>query len=125
MGITVAIGATAAANFSLAAILGSTIRITSPVQGSLIDRAVLLVRGEVGSQTAPELGVSVNGTPALVGSGQFAALVAVEAGTQTLTATLSGAGVSLGQDADRSRSSPIPAPRILLTVATLGPAPSR
>ena len=99
MGITVAIGATAAANFSLAAILGPTIRITSPAQGSLIDRAVVLVRGEVGSQTAAELGVSVNGTPALVGSGQFAALVAVEAGTQTLTAILSGAGVSLGQDA--------------------------
>ena len=125
MGITVAIGATAAANFSLSAILGSTIRITSPPQGSLIDRAVLLVRGEVGSQTAAELGVSVNGTPALVGSGQFAALVAVEAGTQTLTAILSGAGVSLGQDAVSVQVVPNPgAKRILLTASPRsGPAP--
>ena len=117
-GITVAIGATAAVNFSLSAILGPTIRITSPSQGSLIDRAVVLVRGEVGSPTAAELGVSVNGTPALVGSGQFAALVAVGPGTQTLTASLSGAGVALGQDAVSVQVVPNPgAKRILLTAS--------
>ena len=117
-GITVAIGAIATVNFSLSAILGPRIRITSPAQGSLIDRPVVLVRGEVGSPTAVELGVSVNGTPALVGSGQFAALVPVEPGAQTLTAILSGAGVPVGQDAVSVQVVPNPgAQRILLTAS--------
>jgi hypothetical protein len=117
-GITVAIGATAAVNFSLSAVLGPTIRITSPSPGSLIDRGVVLVRGQVGSPTAAELGVSVNGTPAFVGGGQFAALVSVEQGTQTLTALLSGVGVALGQDAVSVQVVPNPGvKRILLTAS--------
>ena len=98
-GVTVATGATAVANFNLSATAGPTIRITAPVEGSLIGRPVVLVRGEISAPVGPESGVSVNGTPAFVESGQFAALVAVESGAQTLTAILSTASVPVGQDA--------------------------
>jgi hypothetical protein len=79
---------------------------------------MVLVRGEVASPSGAELGVSVNGTPALVGSGQFAALITVEPGTQTLTTILSGAGVVVGQDVVSVQVVPNPgATRILLTAS--------
>ena len=87
---------------------------------------MVLVRGEFGSLTRGELGVAVNGTPALVWQRAVCRPRRGGAGTQTLTAILRGAGAALGQDAISVQVVPIPAQEDTAhRVASLGALPSR
>ena len=62
--------------------------ITEPSAGSSVDHSPLLVRGKL--STLDELGVTVNGTVALVSGSDFAAVVPVAADTSGLTVRLYG-----------------------------------
>jgi len=67
-------------------VVSLAITITEPVDGATVPSGVLLVRGTVTSGPL-EVGVSVNGYPALVSGGQWAASVPIDPGSNTLTAT--------------------------------------
>jgi hypothetical protein len=61
--------------------------ITSPISGSRVNRAPILVKGTVAAQSG-DVGVVVNGVPAQVNGNQFVANhVSLEIGTNTITAT--------------------------------------
>ncbi len=62
------------------------VRITSPTPGSTLSEPVVVVRGTVQAPVGANVGVTVNGVPALVEGGQFAALVAVSPELTSLTA---------------------------------------
>ena len=62
-----------------------TLTITSPANGATINATSVQVRGTVSGATS-EIGVSVNGFPAFVNSGQWIVEVPVAAGSNTLTA---------------------------------------
>ncbi len=60
------------------------VHLTAPAAGSLVRGPRVLVRGEV--EASGEVGVTVNGVPASVESGRFAAFVPLEPGQARLTA---------------------------------------
>ncbi len=97
-GHSVVAGAVSTANFTLLPTGGPTVRITSPAPGTTLDRPVVLVRGEVAAPAGTDVGVTVNGTPALLGGGRFAAFVALEPGAQQISAVLASSTVALAQD---------------------------
>jgi hypothetical protein len=96
--VTVPAGGNVTADFTLTAIPGATIRITSPAPGSTIDSEIVLVRGELTAPPGATVGVSVNVMPGFVSGSQFAALALVSPTTTTLTASLNGPSGSLATD---------------------------
>lgn len=61
-------------------------RITSPAPGSILTEPLALVRGTVAMGSDGNVGVTVNGVPAFVETGNFAALVPLSPETTSLTA---------------------------------------
>jgi len=97
--VRLASGPAAAIQVSVEGIQNCGIRITSPAPGSTLTEPVVLVRGTVPVSPGTEVGVTINGNPALVGQGDFAALVPVDAQVTTLTATAADAiGATLSTD---------------------------
>jgi len=74
------------------------IRITSPTPGSTLTEPVVVVRGTVQTPPGANVGVTVNGFPALVEAGQFAALVPVSSGLTGLTARAVDLSGDIGAD---------------------------
>lgn len=64
------------------------ITITSPAAGSVINFGTARIRGDVNVAAGTEVGVTVNGVVAEVSGGQFAAVIPLELGANTVTATL-------------------------------------
>lgn len=64
--------------------LPATCVVTSPSPGIRVTEPVLLVRGNVLSPSALEIGVTINGIVAKVANGEFAEAVAVRTGTDAL-----------------------------------------
>jgi hypothetical protein len=64
----------------------SCLRITSPTAGASIDGPIVLVAGEVKTRPGSQLGVTVNGVPALVDGTHFAGFAPVDSSVQSLTA---------------------------------------
>jgi carboxypeptidase family protein len=96
--LTITAGNTASVDFSLSAVPGPNIRITSPAAGSIIDRLTVVVRGEISAPAGMDVGVSVNDIPGFVDGGEFVALVSVDPTVTALTATASSAGGALAAD---------------------------
>lgn len=97
------------------------IRITSPTPGGEISRSRVLVLGEVSGPLEAELGVTVNEVGAEVGSGQFGAVIPLQLGPNTITATVVD---SMGNSATDAISVNVPAleeePLILLANPSRG-----
>lgn len=74
------------------------VTITAPASGSVINRPTALVRGEVNVAAGTEVGVTVNGAVAEVSGGQFAAVIPLELGPNTITATLVDAAGNTAND---------------------------
>jgi len=87
-GIAISAGSTVSVNFSLAATPGPTIRITAPAAGTTITRFTVLVRGEFTAPAGTDVGVAINGHVADASQGQFGAIVPLQLGANTITATL-------------------------------------
>ncbi|HSF07242.1 MAG TPA: hypothetical protein VLG10_15775 [Methylomirabilota bacterium] len=74
------------------------IRITSPIPGSILTEPKVIVRGTVQTRPGANTGVTVNGVPALVEVGQFAALVPVNPELTALTARAVDPSGDVGAD---------------------------
>lgn len=83
--------------------------ITTPAPGSTLTDPIVLVRGEVPAGAGPPIGVSVNGFPALVEGGQFAAFMPVDAQVTQLTATATDFVGTLGSETIPVTVQPSPA----------------
>jgi hypothetical protein len=83
-GVTVTVGSTTTVNFSL----NRVIEIISPAPGNTINDFSVLVEGLVEPPAGIEVGVNVNGFPAGIDMGGFAAVVPVDSQTTSLTATV-------------------------------------
>lgn len=73
-------------------------RITSPAPGSTLTEPLVLVRGTVQVPPNGNVGVTVNGVPALVEAGQYAALVPVSPEMTSLTARAADLSGHIGSD---------------------------
>ena len=62
------------------------LRITSPASGTALRQGPVVVRGTVPTQPGVDVGVTVNGQPAVIEGTQFAASIYVEPGVTALTA---------------------------------------
>jgi hypothetical protein len=74
------------------------IRILSPAPGSILTEPTVIVRGTVQTRPGANVGVTVNGVPALVEVGQFAALVPVNPELIGLTARAVDSSGDIGAD---------------------------
>jgi hypothetical protein len=74
-------------------------RITRPADGGVVTGPDVLVEGTLPASFGPDVGVTVNGERAHVAGGRFAAVVPLEPGPASLTATArNAAGVTLDDD---------------------------
>jgi hypothetical protein len=71
------------------------IEITSPTNGTTINKSSTIVQGRIYDQTG-EVGVVVNGVPAELQGSDFAVIVPLQVGQNTLTATATGADGAQG-----------------------------
>jgi hypothetical protein len=74
------------------------VRITSPAPGPIINRSSVVVTGDVNFATGPEIGVLVNGLPALVSNNQYAVKVPVDTSITSLTAVARDSAGNTGSD---------------------------
>jgi hypothetical protein len=79
-------GNTGSATLSLSLQPAPVITITSPAPGSVINAAVLLVRGTVVAAPGVAVGVNVNGVPASINDTLWAAEIQLKTGAQTIEA---------------------------------------
>lgn len=97
------------------------VRITEPARGSALSEAVVVVRGTVPAPPGANVGVTVNGIPALVEGGQFAALVPVSPDLTSLTARAVDLSGDLGADTVAvAVQVPIQEPRLSLRASPAG-----
>lgn len=96
------------------------VTITSPAPGSTVSRSPVLVRGEVRIPPGADFGVTVNGTSGFLTANGFAAIVALDAGPQTITASLNDPTGTIAQDTISVQVTPGPASRGLFVTASPG-----
>jgi hypothetical protein len=80
---------------SVVAVQACGIKITSPAPGAVVNPGEVLVRGRLAGQVGGDLGITVNGMPALSSAGEFVTRVPVMPGTASLVATLTDASGSV------------------------------
>ena len=80
------VGNQAEANIAVTVVEPISIEITSPASGATINKASAIVRGRIYNQSG-EIGVVVNGILAEVHGSDFAAIVPLQIGQNTITAT--------------------------------------
>ena len=100
-----------------------TITITAPTDGATVTGASLQVTGTITSDTE-EVGVVLNGTPAQVNGTQWVAAVALSAGANVLTATVTDATGAQATATVTVTATDVPATPLLLTaLPSSGAAP--
>ena len=79
-------------------LIAPVITIMEPHNGAVIGVSSFVVKGNVYSATAQEIGVTVNGVIAEINGNDFAAVIALLPGTNTITAVATAADLYSGED---------------------------